>query len=398
MHVVPDSPPEPIDAASIKHPVERNHGINQSYYEMGRALLAYMGSPYLSNWCTFGQFASRQVGEWIRGLTVSWQTVSDFLTLPARIGTGAVERAVGDLTGLPRQYAMFEPLLALAMRRVGVKEQSWCAFLCSGGWRGKGPNFRERMVAVLRALKELWSSLQRVQDNLVRGNLTIYLDIAPILCRFLRSLAEAHAQGRAPAPVMVDADRDPCRFLSEGLALYRQVYLLGQAGPSDPGRDVLRGELMHRANLLLGCQEQLLILQPIFEQMREELLAMSPTMTLADPHGHHKLLPRGGDWGDFYQRMGMRPPPPSSAPRPPQAQEIPGLLLAADSPEYMGTIGEYFARGLADTHLHQRVSDVFPLARGEDPSPQPDRDLPYLPTDRTYWHALLSPASYEIWS
>ena len=63
----------------------------------------------------------------------------------------------------------------------------------------------------------------------------------------------------------------------------------------------------NRANLLIGFQEQLVILQPIFNTMQPELRDIAGTMALNDPRGKIPLLPNGGNWGDFYTRMGIDP-------------------------------------------------------------------------------------------
>lgn len=388
MDQAPEILPVPINPIDISHPVDRNQAINQSYYQIGMALVARMGTPRLSNWCIFAQYASRQVGEWIRELSVSQQTVIDFLTLPARIGTGAVDRAIADVTTLHQRYVMFEPLLGLAMRQVGTQESNWKEFLHEGLWRQVVRPLGQRLTGLLGSLEHIKDMLRRIHQNLVFGNQKIYNDLAPELCRFLAGLEVAAKQQRPPEVMTFSSARDPRGFLTEGFALYRQVYLLGHAGTPDPQHDQLRLQLMHRANLLFGCHEQLLILQPVFEQMREELRIMSQTMTLDDSLGSHKLLPNGGDWGDFYQRMGLRSPLPSETPDGPTGQSILNLLLPADSPQFAGTIAEYFAHGLSDIRLHQRVTDVFRLARsaltaiGHPPMRPGDHE-------ETYWNALL---------
>lgn len=394
MYPVPKCLPEPIAVVSIEHPVERNQAVNQSYYTIGEALLAYLGPPHLSNWCIFGQFASRQVGEWIRELTVTRQTVVDFLTLPVRIGSGAIERAINDLTELPRRYSMFEPLLALAMRRAGVEHRDWSGFLSRGIWRIAGRRLNE-LASLLAAFEQLWTSLNVLHENLILGNQRIYTDIAPVLCRFLDSLERARLQQGPPEVLTFSAEQDPQGYLSAALALYREVYRLGRAEPLVPAQEELCQKYTHQANLLLGCHEQLLVLQPLFNQMRDEMRAMSGTMTLDDPNGHHKLLPNGGDWGDFYQRMGLRSPLPTELPHTLRGERILELVLPPDSPGLVGSISEYFARGLTDTRLHQPVTDVFPLMRGGCSMPRSQPTLsPRLPQTQTYWDALLGSESY----
>ena len=88
------------------------------------------------------------------------------------------------------------------------------------------------------------------------------------------------------------------------------------ASPEYAQKKALRDQTAHEANLLIGYQEQLVILQPIFDTMQEELAAMSGTMVLNDPNGVHELA---GGWGDFYTRMGIDP---AQAPQDPTGERL----------------------------------------------------------------------------
>ena len=113
-------------------------------------------------------------------------------------------------------------------------------------------------------------------------------------------------------PEEQDAGRLVCdlRVKPPAPAEYVVVRKLGDEARSAPGTPEATTKLQQRnqkaqhANLLVGMQEQLIILQPLFDTMMAELTAMNGTMVLHDPNGVHPLA---NNWGDFYSRMGIDP-------------------------------------------------------------------------------------------
>jgi hypothetical protein len=180
------------------------------------------------------------------------------------------------------------------------------------------------------------------------------------------------------------APRDPQQFLRKSFELYRQCRQLwvDSLSAADP-KPLLdrRRQLAHLANVTIGCQEQMLILQSpqVFSHpvVQEIVAGQEGVMRLHDPVGGRRTIhllpaPPGGNWADFILRMGVqvgRGPPP---PLPPSPQAIPASAVSvnvanpypappgvtfktpAGATDYVpradrtGTIYEYFENNLDD--------------------------------------------------
>jgi len=153
-------------------------------------------------------------------------------------------------------------------------------------------------------------------------------------------------------------DKDKRGFLSAAFGLYSKVReqrnQLAVMADDDAAKSKVTSDRVataHKANLLVGYQEQLVILQPIFETMKVELQAMAGTMNLHDPNGTHPLV---GGWQDFYTRMGLDP-----AKTPPlrdiRASNL-GELAAAEKRH--GTISEYFEQNVTNKKIHEAPPNI----------------------------------------
>ncbi len=204
------------------------------------------------------------------------------------------------------------------------------------------------------AIPSILRTTQRIRDNLVRGNREIYENIAPAYAQLLQA-ANAAPNGQ---PGRLQFQNDPNGFLSEAFYQYGEVRRLGieirdARDPATIARlTEQRNAAADRANLLIGYQEQLVILQPIFDTMRPELQAMSGTMSLPDPTGRTRLLPNGGNWADFYTRMGIDAARAPRDPRTIRPDNLPPMRDPQD-PRFQGTIGQYFQQGRNEPRLHQ---------------------------------------------
>ena len=372
--------PGVVDLRAIPDPVRRNHAINQSYNQIDFAMSGYLGEPLVSNWFTFGQHASREAGTQIRNLQHGLQVLQDALIILADLTLfGAPTTIIRDarraITAVQRvldlidQDAMIAQAIRLVMAKAGIREAELRAIVSDAGSAFLFPPLLVPFVArlavlvgkLVAAIPSIISALRLIYDNMARGNREIYENIAPAARAFL-SAAAATSDGIVGAMSFAG---DTSGFVAAAFAEYVEVRRLADAaaereGPEQAALITQRRARAHRANLLIGCQEQLVILQPIFDTMMEELAAMSGTMVLNDPNGAHALT---GNWGDFYTRMGIDPARAPADPRTITPDNLPPLL----PPERRrGTIASYFEDNLDGTtptgeRIHQAPPAIAPI-------------------------------------
>lgn len=280
-----------------------NTHICSTYQAIDRYMVRYLGAPTLSSWLTFGKYAAREVGSWIRALEGLLQLLHPASGLglpPRRLWQACVlaERLRGD--------RLLETLASALLGLLGA---------ASGACRPR---------RLLHLLPELWQVTWVVRSGLVGGNVDLYHRLGLAFDHFLRAesagcngleaLRELTARGVL---------EDPLGYLVAGFACYRQarqVSLLERLpGCSRSQRqrwEECRRSLVFQANLLIAIQEQSLVLQrpSLFGHptIRTLLGAVRPGrlwLTLAAPSCrgllHFPLLPEGGNWADFEARMGF---------------------------------------------------------------------------------------------
>jgi hypothetical protein len=380
--------PAVADLSRIPDPVNRNQAINQSYHAFDVAMTGYMGDPLVANWFTFGQHASREAGTQIRNLQHGLQVLRDALPVLTALGSGSLlamfgqaERAVRmieRILDLLSQDGLMQMALQLALARAGITQadlqqvvtdaQTALAVAPIGGvmnpiamalfarFMGRLTGLAARLIVAIPAIIQ---SVEHVYANMQQGNREIYENVAPAAAQFLTA-AQGAPDGVPPRQTFT---RDPSGFLSAAFAEYAEVRRLGDEARAAPGTPEAAAKLSerqgkaHHANLVVGFQEQLIILQPIFDTMQLELQAMSGTMVLHDPNGAHPLA---GNWGDFYTRMGIDPARAPADPTTIRADSLPPLLPAGD-PRRRGTISEYFEDGLTDERVHEAPPSIAPI-------------------------------------
>jgi len=384
------SVPGVVEIGRIANPVERNQAINQSYHAFDTAMTAYLGAPRVSNWCTYGQHASREAGAQIRNLKAAkgmidgmgghlanLQALNVTATNPmswlyaVEEGWAAARTAWNDasvILSLLGEEGLVKQSVLLWLARANITQADLQRVIAnfgavaniSIGDVGLGTiqsvynAFVECVNLGIRlgtAIPGLISAMDLIYDNMVRGNREIYESVGRAYNAFL-SAGLATPSGVVRGMGFGDDTRG---FLAAAFDVYGQVRekanQLATMDPQDPRAGTTltqRSALAHRANLLIGYQEQLVILQPIFDTMQTELAAMSGTMVLRDPNGTHALT---ANWQDFYTRMGLDPartPPLSQI----NASNL-GELLSNHDPRRHGTISEYFENGLHDGNIHQ---------------------------------------------
>lgn len=377
---VPAIPP----LAPIPDPVNRNQVINQTYHAIDAAMTGYLGDPLVANWYTYGQHASREAGTEIRALQEGLQVLHDVLTTLASLNFGnpissfqaavtaiRMFRRVLDLLNTP---GLVQQAIQLALSKAGISKadiqslvNEAATVLIESPGAAMNPIAMYHMVRfighvasmvgkLIAAIPAVISAVEKIYENMKRGNREIYENVAPAAHDFLQA-----AQG-APSgvPGAMAFAGDTNGFLAAAFAEYGEVRRLGDEARAAPGTPDAATKLQQRhdkamhANLLIGFQEQLVILQPIFDTMMQELAAMNGTMVLHDPNGVHPLA---NNWGDFYTRMGIDPSRAPADPRTITPGSLPPLLPAA---QRQGTISSYFNDNVDNEKIHEAPPPISP--------------------------------------
>lgn len=379
------APPQPtgyvppvVSVAGIANPIHRNNTINQSYHAFDLAMTAYMGLPEVANWCTYGKHASREAGLQIRNLQHALDVLSD--CGPALARFTATHGRHSDVWSIARRLlqlldeeGLAKQSLLLAFARARITEDDVNDFkdawseLTNLEWTDLIPGVfvYEQLNATLRAtpilgklagnVRTISHSVGRIHSNMTKGNRQIYENLAPAYNTYLREAAKVG--GRAVDLGRMTFGGDPRGFLKAAFTKYsqaRQVVEDFAASPLPVALEKQRNALMHEGNMLIGFQEQLLILQPIFDTMMEELTAMNGTMVLRDPNGVHELV---DNWGHFYTRMGVDT---TTAPSNPNAVRPGGIPATKPVPGEKYTISKYFEEYLANGNTHTAPDPIAP--------------------------------------
>src|SRR4051812_28192736 len=377
---VPAIPP----LAPIPDAVNRNQVINQTYHVIDAAMTGYLGDPLVSNWYTYGQHASREAGTEIRALQEGLQVLRDVLTTLATLNFGnpitAFQAAVTairtfrrilDLINTP---GLIQQAIQLALAKAGISVadiQSLVSeaqtVLIESPTMGMNPIAMYHMVRfighvaamagkLIAAFPAVIAAVEKIYENMKRGNREIYENVAPAAHNFLQ--AAQGAPNGVPGPMAFAGDTNG--FLAAAFTEYGEIRRLGDEARAAPGTPDAATKLQQRhakamhANLLVGYQEQLVILQPIFDTMMQELTAMNGTMVLHDPNGAHPLA---HNWGNFYSRMGIDPARAPADPRTITPGSLPPLLPPA---QRHGTIASYFNDNVDDEKIHQAPPPISP--------------------------------------
>lgn len=322
---------------------QANRTINETYHALSAAFDRYLGEPSLPNWMTFGQYASREAGTQIDSLEDAFTALHavNHSHNPVEIYR-ALDEAMGHLSP-----EMAEQVLKLAWSQ--FEEPTTAETLLLGVLPGLGA-----AKQVVDLLSNTMGAVERLHKALVKGNVGIYSNMAPAYDAFLRAesrgqdgLEALRLQGYQPG-----GPRDPQGFLTEAFTRYQQARELGHAALTAPPsqREQLlaeRQKLVHEANLLIGIQEQMVILQApgIYGDAEvARVVDAQGELSLTDPRGTHRLV---GNWSDFATRMGLEAVP----------RGTPGAIAIRDhqgrtntyrvpTPPKPGTISAYFADGL----------------------------------------------------
>jgi hypothetical protein len=354
--------PAVIDTAQLADPVARNVAINASYQEFDLALTAYLGWPFVSNWATFAKHASAHVGREMSEADEALQvldSVKDVERLACDLEDGDTVASLHDVRAMARAIEC----LPLLLRQPHLVHQS-CG-LALGFLREAVADLRAALdaahgldnlkaaIAVLCGrLPKIRGELQAMRDNLADGNRRIYDDIAPCLAEFLACVLAA--PNGVPAELAIPSDRHG--FMVAAFRHYVVARKLTNqsrepAHPRDASQlDQRLGEVK-LANMTLVTHEQM-IAQRDYDGMVLQMNALRGRMTMEDPTGSHPLLPAGGNWGNFYERLGYDASRAPTDFREIDPDHLPPLLPRTD-PRYQGSIADYFERNAQETRLEQ---------------------------------------------
>jgi Domain of unknown function (DUF4157) len=368
--------PAITDLNTIPDAVTRNHTINQTYHQIDAAMTGYLGDPLVANWFTFGQHASREAGTQIRSLQMGLQVLRDIgptlvglsfsnpiVAIPSAVSAVRIFQRILDLMS---QDGLIRQSMQLAFAKANITEAELRG-LVSEAATALLPfaiydqvRFIAHVVAMVAKLigatPAVITAVELVYENMKLGNKEIYENVAPAARNFLQA-----AQG-APngVPGAIAVAGDPNGFVQAAFVEYGEVRRLGDEARAAPGTPESATKLQQRhakamhANLLVGFQEQLIILQPIFNTMMQELTAMGGTMVLHDPNGVHPLA---NNWGDFYTRMGIDRSRAPQDPRTITPGSLPPLLPAA---QRQGTISSYFNDNVDNEKIHEAPPAIAP--------------------------------------
>jgi len=323
---------------------QANNVVNQTYEHLNNQLLDYMGGPpYVANWFTFGKWASREAGQGIKNLAAGASAMNDLIPttleavdILAPIPTGGIAAYLAShviqFSVLAQVMAddsggMFIQVIHLFFTTIGMPVPT-PADVKDPKWEAK---FVVQLLKHKGAVGEIFDKMTVLLKVLVHGNQGIYRNMAwstEVFCQGesggasqgLQKLEEWCAVASPDDPHDL-SPRDPQRFLRDSFKMYKDcrdlwVQSLGERDPTK--KQALldkRRTLAHVANVTIGCQEQMLILQgpDVFSQptAQEIVAGQEGAMRLHDPGttGSKRtihLLP-SGNWADFPQRMGVVP-------------------------------------------------------------------------------------------
>lgn len=317
--------------------VEANQEINRTYHTLDHAFAAYLGQPTVPNWMTFGKYASREAGQQIMNLEASLEALHTLVTPDGTLVND--ERSTKALVQVMLQDKMVEQSMRMAAKSMGINPALPPADLVTEMVKdlASSPSTAPAKIATITG------NLEKLHTALVKGNTRIYHNIVPAYDLFMKAerdggdgiaaLEKAGYGGKGGLFVdrSTTTGKDPQGFVLEAFKKYKaaknihdQIQVLearkqssgdanGSLQKEIEALQKQRSEIIHAANLLIGCQEQMGILQdtdiftdPLVSGM---LGAMSGTMSLTDEVGRAELLPGAtpatSNWADFPTRMGL---------------------------------------------------------------------------------------------
>lgn len=398
--------------------VQSNKIINKTYSDIDELFTEYLGvKEPVANWMTFGKYASTESGiqiktiegtiEALKTLNHSNESYKDnpkAVKAFSQILSNPESRVQGVIMGVQIARNISSNSFVQNLLIDNLKE------LAQTGNNSKVTSIMSLGVLALpginKSVDKAINEMSVLHNGLVEGNTLIYQNIVPAYEIFLNAeksgkdgvkALKSNGYGKPASPndkkIFADSNiKDPQGFLLEAFTCYKDAQKAYKKGDKAKG-----DSLMHKGNLLIGCQEQMCILQrdTIFGgKMANMVDAMSGTMSITDGGGkknpllNTKLDPSGKQsieeqfkiiknildkdgtkqkgWSDFETRMGIKEvskgTPNSIEIRVPSKNNELGQVKYyvprdINEPLAQGTISKYFVDGLSGENAKRNILD-----------------------------------------
>lgn len=311
--------------------IDANKAINEDYDDLDKEFLQFMdlqGDDFVSNWMTFGKFASREAGSQIQNLETSMEALQTLMTTDGNTQNDI--RAIGALITTMDSDNMIKQSILMSASSMGIDTSGKSSTQIIKEIVGKSYDSPSKILGVVDDLKTLHTAM-------VKGNTEIHANIAPAYKIFLKAEKEgkdgiealkAAGYGNVTNQTFVaPGSKDPQGLVLSGFMDYKKgKELEEQAKIAERGGDkqkadklrAERNELMYKGSLKFGAQEQMAILQgpQVFgnPKVATILKSLNGTMSIKDsklPDGTYRnnpIKPEGTNtgWADFPSRMGLR--------------------------------------------------------------------------------------------
>lgn len=345
--------------------VQANKAINEAYFALDKQFTKFIdGSNQnvetitkknpVSNWMTYGKFASREAGSQIQNLEGAMEALE---TLKRFDGNGQNDRrSAKALIKIMDTGPMTKQAIRMAATSMGVEGADKMdsvdlvkSIITKVDITDTIKDSASRLIPIgksqqtngnaYKIIDGVINDLNTLHKALVKGNTEIYSNIVPAYDIFLK----AESQGKNGVEALKsngfggptggtfinEKSKDPQGFIVKAFSEYKNAKKFEEKAKeaeqkNNPDEVVKlrkkRDESMHKANLLIGCQEQMAILQKpeVFgdKKVASMLKAMTGTMSIQDlPDStgrfrENKLLSpntatKNQNWADFGTRMGL---------------------------------------------------------------------------------------------
>ncbi len=313
--------------------------VNDALHELDIAFTDYMGAPPVPSLLTYAKHASRTVGSQLARL----EAVMRFL-----------------------RYLDFNALADIrrdAMRRETVRGQA-----------------RIMLLELARNPFRFYRTLSVLRHAIQWGNLQAYQSLVPAFSTFL----EAETAGADGTVALRRAGYgepplDPQSLVLRAFQMYRAARELGDEVEDDNGADQrnpdrlrrldLRRSIAFNATLTLSLHEQMLFqASECYEDAMVQRVVgkLTRSLVIEDPVDTMYLLPDGGNWAQFTDRMGLTEVDPPGDVRLIDPAGVPRCYRLQDN-RAAGTIYDYLSSRFLDSEAAAGIAAApLPLPAYDD--------------------------------
>lgn len=345
--------------------VEANKEITAGYHHLNTQMQDYLAGdpngtklPQVSDWSTFAKYASG--GEVQKETRLLENVERGFAGEAGGFARAAVEGS--DPMTLEQGARLGTELGTDSVKKQGVNNVLNPLGAASG--------------ALADTAGEGVTTAGELRDALVKGNTEIWRDVAPGYDAFLKGESDGGKgmEKLKEAGYYKGSEKDPHGLITQGFSDYKAARELGlKAQGMDPKsaeyKEALaeRQRLMERGNLRLVAQEQLMLeSDQIYNnpRVKRAISTVSPSMGMKDANGGYRLLPNGGDWTKFEDRMGVKQVPKAGENTIDFPDKNGKMQHFAADPSQKGTISHYFKENstgpAAESLIRNQPSAVDP--------------------------------------